>query len=129
MLKGSGQLLALTKHKAKAKGYLSVQARIKAMASASVRHQPKAKAKPKALARDRSRDRSRDKVEVRVGAIVKLQYQCLLSLKMILGMVRWELLRPMVLNMGLWAHRAVICRHMLCLIELNMEPKVLWAHL
>ena len=122
MLKVSGQLLALTK--LKAKGYLSVQVRIKAMASsasACVRLKAKAKHKPKA--------RVRDKVEVRVGAIVKVQYQCLLSLKMILGMVRWELLRPMVLNMGLWAHRAVICRHMLCLIELNMEPKVLWAHL
>ena len=122
MLKVSGQLLALTK--LKAKGYLSVQVRIKAMASsasACVRLKAKAKHKPKA--------RVRDKVEVRSGAIVKVQYQCLLSLKMILGMVRWVFLRPMVLNMGLWAHRAVICRHMLCLIELNMEPKVLWAHL
>ena len=119
MLKVSGQLLALINHKAK--GYLSVQARIKAMASASVR--AKAKAKAKALAR------ARYKVGARVEAIDKVQYQCLLSLKMILGMVRWEFLRPMVLNMGLWAHRAVICRHMLCLIELNMEPKVLWAHL
>ena len=117
MLKVSGQLLALTN----LKGYLSVQARIKAMAnsSASACVRPKSKA----LAR------ARDKVEARVGAILKVQYQCLLSLKMILGMVRWEFLRPMVLNMGLWAHRAVICRHMLCLIELNMEPKVLWAHL
>ena len=123
MLKVSGQLLALINHKAK--GYLSVQARIKAMAnsSASVRAKSKAKAKAKALAR------ARYKVGARVEAIDKVQYQCLLSLKMILGMVRWVFLRPMVLNMGLWAHRAVICRHMLCLIELNMEPKVLWAHL
>ena len=123
MLKVSGQLLALINHKAK--GYLSVQTRIKAMAnsSASVRAKSKAKAKAKALAR------ARYKVGARVEAIDKVQYQCLLSLKMILGMVRWEFLRPMVLNMGLWAHRAVICRHMLCLIELNMEPKVLWAHL
>ena len=125
MLKVSGQLLALINHKAK--GYLSVQARIKAMAnsSASACVRPKAKAKPKALAKARARY----KVGARVEAIDKVQYQCLLSLKMILGMVRWEFLRPMVLNMGLWAHRAVICRHMLCLIELNMELKVLWAHL
>ena len=122
MLKVSGQLLALTK--LKAKGYLSVQVRIKAMASsasACVRLKAKAKHKPKA--------RVRDKVEVRVGAIVKVQYQCLLSLKMILGMVRWVFLRPMALNMVPWARKVAICRHMLCLIELNMEPKVLWAHL
>ena len=119
MLKVSGQLLALTNHKAK--GYLSVQARIKAIASASVR--AKSKAKAKALAR------ARYKVGARVEAIDKLQYQCLLSLNMILGMVRWELLRSMVLNMGLWARKVAICRHMLCLIELNMELKVLWAHL
>ena len=117
MLKVSGQLLALINHKAK--GYLSVKARIKAMASASVR----AKAKAKALAR------ARYKVGARVEAIDKVQYQCLLSLKMILGMVRWEFLRPMALNMGLWARKVAICRHMLCLIELNMELKVLWAHL
>ena len=119
MLKVSGQLLALTK--LKAKGYLSVQARIKAMAnsSASACVRPKAKALAKA----------RDKVEARVGAIVKVQYQCLLSLKMILGMVRWVFLRPMVRNMGLWDYKVAICRHMLCLIEINMELKVLWAHL
>ena len=115
MLKVSGQLLALINHKAK--GYLSVQARIKAMANSS------ASVRAKALAR------ARYKVGARVEAIDKLQYQCLLSLNMILGMVRWELLRPMVLNMGLWARKVAICRHMLCLIELNMELKVLWAHL
>ena len=123
MLKVSGQLLALINHKAK--GYLSVQARIKAMAnsSASACVRPKARAKAKALAR------ARDKVEARVGAILKVQYQCLLSLKMILGMVRWVFLRPMALNMVPWARKVAICRHMLCLIELNMELKVLWAHL
>ena len=117
----------MTKLKSKDKGYLSVQARIKTMASASVSVRPQArpKPKPKALAKDRARD----KVEARVGAIVKVQNQCLLSLKMLLGMVRWELLRQMELNMGLWVHKVAICRHMLCLIELNMELKVLWAHL
>ena len=121
MLKVSGQLLALINHKAK--GYLSVQARIKAMANSSA--SACVRPKPKALAKARARY----KVGARVEAIDKVQYQCLLSLKMILGMVRWELLRPMALNMGLWARKVAICRHMLCLIELNMEPKVLWAHL
>ena len=42
-----------------------------------------------------------EQVEARVGAIVKVQYQCLLSLKIILSMVRWVFLRPMA---SIWCH-------------------------